>query len=298
MKFFFFFLSCFQRIKKKKKIMHAYITYKYILKKITIQEGYKRSTVKQKGRGKKDKRGQEKRKESEERAEKNRQEREERKKKGKKVTNKETSGGHNLHVEKLTEGLKSIGLLDSCLGIFVQHRIDDDVLPFLNEASLSEIKEIALGDKVKFLQWLKQYQSNLLLQQQQQQQQQQLLQQAGNGKNDNTSTSSKDNAKADNDEKKKDDDNEEEDEEVEAAADEDEKEEEQEEEGEEEEEEEENDNEEDCVCCYERNANMVFIPCGHVSMCEECTKAKESDNICPICNQPGTGYKTYRAGLA
>jgi len=61
--------------------------------------------------------------------------------------------------------------------------------------------------------------------------------------------------------------------------------------GDDDEDEDEEDDGKNCCCCYERKANMAFIPCGHLSMCEECTKKK--NDTCPICNTPGRCQKIF-----
>jgi len=53
--------------------------------------------------------------------------------------------------------LKSIGLFESCMSIFVEHHIDDAALPLINEQDLKEIGTLPLGDRVKFNTWLNEY---------------------------------------------------------------------------------------------------------------------------------------------
>jgi hypothetical protein len=46
-----------------------------------------------------------------------------------------------------------------------------------------------------------------------------------------------------------------------------------------------------CKVCFENDANMVFIPCGHLVVCENC-----SDRLreCPVCRRPIQGVlKAY-----
>ena len=38
-----------------------------------------------------------------------------------------------------------------------------------------------------------------------------------------------------------------------------------------------------CVVCLSADANMVFVPCGHVCTCRECSKRLQ--NNCPICRR-------------
>jgi len=41
-----------------------------------------------------------------------------------------------------------------------------------------------------------------------------------------------------------------------------------------------------CVVCMSEEANIVVLPCGHMSLCESCATAlKEQTNKCPICRQ-------------
>jgi len=56
---------------------------------------------------------------------------------------------------------------------------------------------------------------------------------------------------------------------------------------------------EDEMCCYccENMANMVFVPCGHVSMCEKCTRLTKNKDTCSVCREPGNSYKIFLAGV-
>lgn len=38
----------------------------------------------------------------------------------------------------------------------------------------------------------------------------------------------------------------------------------------------------DCVICYDSEAVMIFVPCGHLCTCESCSK-KPNLLQCPIC---------------
>ena len=44
-----------------------------------------------------------------------------------------------------------------------------------------------------------------------------------------------------------------------------------------------------CCICYERVTNHIFIPCGHLSICEICNHIDK----CPICRNKGKIYKVY-----
>lgn len=41
-----------------------------------------------------------------------------------------------------------------------------------------------------------------------------------------------------------------------------------------------------CVVCMDRPRCYAFLPCGHISCCEECTKSLDQ---CPLCRQPREG---------
>jgi hypothetical protein len=38
----------------------------------------------------------------------------------------------------------------------------------------------------------------------------------------------------------------------------------------------------ECVVCYDRESNVILIPCGHLALCEECSKVS-SVSKCPVC---------------
>ncbi len=45
----------------------------------------------------------------------------------------------------------------------------------------------------------------------------------------------------------------------------------------------------DCCICFNESASLVFLPCGHICMCEKCfkrykRKLKSLKVSCPICN--------------
>jgi hypothetical protein len=48
----------------------------------------------------------------------------------------------------------------------------------------------------------------------------------------------------------------------------------------------------DCIVCMERKRSVVFFPCKHLVVCEECIKVlrKENDYLCPICRSQVTGH--------
>ncbi|OLQ07407.1 Baculoviral IAP repeat-containing protein 2 [Symbiodinium microadriaticum] len=39
-----------------------------------------------------------------------------------------------------------------------------------------------------------------------------------------------------------------------------------------------------CVVCLDAPANMAFVPCGHLAVCEACAGQLERP-ICPVCRQ-------------
>ncbi|ETO22400.1 zinc finger (C3HC4-type RING finger) family protein / ankyrin repeat family protein [Reticulomyxa filosa] len=60
--------------------------------------------------------------------------------------------------EQISQGLKSIGLPGTCLDVFVQHDIHDDLLLRITEKHLMEITELTEEQRIKILMWLYQYQ--------------------------------------------------------------------------------------------------------------------------------------------
>ena len=50
-----------------------------------------------------------------------------------------------------------------------------------------------------------------------------------------------------------------------------------------------------CSVCFTNKANIIFIPCGHLCMCNECNDICSQYNIslCPICRSNGTRYDVY-----
>lgn len=47
-----------------------------------------------------------------------------------------------------------------------------------------------------------------------------------------------------------------------------------------------------CLTCVENPKNMVFIPCGHLCICEKCYNNNQQ-SICLICRTQGIAYKTF-----
>ncbi|ETO07062.1 hypothetical protein RFI_30332 [Reticulomyxa filosa] len=210
------------------------------------------------------------------------------KKEGEKLSKKQRQRARNEKFAQLREGLKSIGLIGTCMDIFIRHHIDDSTLPLLDEKALTNIKELTLGDRIKILKWLQQYQSRSSSS---------LSSSAPSSLSSsssssttttitpitttpititpitttpitttpfqNTHPSTTTNSFPTNDA--------------------------------EDSKEKENESKGLCVCCYDAKANMVFIPCGHLSLCEEC--AKERPDTCPICNRQGTSNKILFAGI-
>eukprot|EP01083_Nonionella_stella_P096862 272327_1 len=54
-----------------------------------------------------------------------------------------------------------------------------------------------------------------------------------------------------------------------------------------------------CLLCYDRRANTVFLPCGHVSYCNDCVQSSiDNDRRCPQCRQKITDWKQiFRGGF-
>ena len=50
-----------------------------------------------------------------------------------------------------------------------------------------------------------------------------------------------------------------------------------------------------CVVCMDRPRCYAFLPCGHISCCEECTKLLDQ---CPLCRQPREGLCYVSANVA
>ena len=52
----------------------------------------------------------------------------------------------------------------------------------------------------------------------------------------------------------------------------------------------------DCGICYHKSTKLhVFIPCGHIGICEDCSKQIMKDTkTCPFCNEHiKESYRTY-----
>jgi hypothetical protein len=54
-----------------------------------------------------------------------------------------------------------------------------------------------------------------------------------------------------------------------------------------------------CIVCCNLNANICFIPCGHVSICSNCLYSFPSinRNKCPICRTTGNIQKIIFSGF-
>lgn len=50
-----------------------------------------------------------------------------------------------------------------------------------------------------------------------------------------------------------------------------------------------------CSVCFVNKANIIFIPCGHLCMCNDCNiRCTEFNiNFCPICRNNGNRYTVY-----
>ena len=46
--------------------------------------------------------------------------------------------------------------------------------------------------------------------------------------------------------------------------------------------------EDECVICLTNPPNILFCNCGHICVCEECNKTRESLEKCPICKTENT----------
>lgn len=51
-----------------------------------------------------------------------------------------------------------------------------------------------------------------------------------------------------------------------------------------------------CGICFENSCSIVFIPCGHLCMCNECSSKYDNYNLscCPICRSNGNRYLVYK----
>lgn len=50
-----------------------------------------------------------------------------------------------------------------------------------------------------------------------------------------------------------------------------------------------------CSVCFTNKSNIIFIPCGHLCMCNDCNNrcAQYNMSFCPICRSNGTRYVVY-----
>jgi len=50
-----------------------------------------------------------------------------------------------------------------------------------------------------------------------------------------------------------------------------------------------------CSVCFTNKSNIIFIPCGHLCMCNNCNNRCTQYNMsfCPICRSNGTRYVVY-----
>ena len=49
--------------------------------------------------------------------------------------------------------------------------------------------------------------------------------------------------------------------------------------------------ENECVICLTNPPNIFFCNCGHLCVCEECSKTGESLEKCPICKTENTVFR-------
>ena len=57
-----------------------------------------------------------------------------------------------------------------------------------------------------------------------------------------------------------------------------------------------NNNKEENLCriCMSEESRMIFIPCGHLVMCEECSKKYNKDKCIYCRKEPSSLYKIYK----
>lgn len=50
-----------------------------------------------------------------------------------------------------------------------------------------------------------------------------------------------------------------------------------------------------CSVCFTNKSNIIFIPCGHLCICNDCNNrcAQYNMSFCPICRSNGTRYVVY-----
>jgi len=53
-----------------------------------------------------------------------------------------------------------------------------------------------------------------------------------------------------------------------------------------------------CPICYENRCKYIFIPCGHICLCNDCYMIFLKNKIfnCPLCRNIGNIYKIYHIG--
>jgi hypothetical protein len=44
----------------------------------------------------------------------------------------------------------------------------------------------------------------------------------------------------------------------------------------------------DCVICYDKISQYLFVPCGHLCLCEDCYKMMDKGTVCTICRSNST----------
>ena len=51
-----------------------------------------------------------------------------------------------------------------------------------------------------------------------------------------------------------------------------------------------------CSVCFINECNIIFIPCGHLCMCNQCYNKYLEHNmkLCPICRCCSSGYNVYK----
>ena len=49
--------------------------------------------------------------------------------------------------------------------------------------------------------------------------------------------------------------------------------------------------EDKCVICLTNPSSILFCNCGHICVCEECNKTRESLEKCPICKTENTNLR-------
>lgn len=51
-----------------------------------------------------------------------------------------------------------------------------------------------------------------------------------------------------------------------------------------------------CAICLENQSEYIYIPCGHLCICSNCSDKCQTLNIlyCPVCRGTGDKYKVYK----